>query len=162
NHDQTNIPRAPGRLDYSLSVTDSVGQTVHAADTLQVDQRTLRTKKRQLVDNAEIEHYSLLLFNFKSAELSPNDRAELNFIKKRITKRSTVTVAGYCDRIGDVKANHVLATQRANAAAQILGTEGVQAVGQTELLYDNATPEARFYSRTVEVTIKTPLEHESN
>jgi outer membrane protein OmpA-like peptidoglycan-associated protein len=162
DHDQTNIPRAPGRLDYSLNVTDSIGQSVHAADTLQVDQRTLRTKKRQLVDNAEIEHYSLLLFNFKSAELSPNDRAELNFIKKRITKRSTVTVAGYCDRIGDVKANHVLATQRANAAAQILGTEGVQAVGQTELLYDNATPEARFYSRTVEVTIKTPLEHESN
>ncbi len=156
NNDQQHVPRAPGKLDVHLTVADSTNAVVRASDTLEVMQLTLRSKKREFAGDAEIQHYSLLLFDFKSSELTNRDREVLKFIKSHIVKNSVVTVEGYADRIGNAEVNHKLASARAQAAAAVLGAENGTVSGSDQLLYDNATPEGRFYSRTVEVTITTP------
>jgi outer membrane protein OmpA-like peptidoglycan-associated protein len=156
NNDQQHIPKAPGKLDISFTVVDSANTTRFASDTLSILQLTLRAKKRELAGDAEIQHYSLLLFDFKSSELSLRDQEVLKFIKSHISEHSVVKVEGYADRIGNAEVNHTLATARARAAAAVLGVETGMVSGSDQLLYDNATPEGRFYSRTVEVTITTP------
>jgi outer membrane protein OmpA-like peptidoglycan-associated protein len=160
NNDQQHVPRAPGMLDFALAVQDSAGGTAHSADSIQIEQFTLTKKKRLFAGNAEVEHYSVLLFNFKSAELSSTDKKYIEGIHKQLPKNAVVTVEGYCDRIGNADANHALAEQRAHAVAQLLGSETIEARGRNELLYDNGIPEGRFYSRTVEVTIAMPKQQE--
>jgi outer membrane protein OmpA-like peptidoglycan-associated protein len=160
DNDQQHVPRAPGKLNFALVVQDSAGGTAKSADSIQIEQFTLLKKKRLFAGNAEVEHYSVLLFNFKSAELSNSDRKYIESIRKQLPKNAVVTVEGYCDRIGNAEANHTLAEQRAHAVAQLLGAETIEARGRNELLYDNAIPEGRFYSRTVEVTVAMPKQQE--
>ncbi|HWF43671.1 MAG TPA: OmpA family protein [Candidatus Kapabacteria bacterium] len=163
-NDPASIPKAPGVLHYTLSVTDRSDQTTHSENDLPVQQQTLLTKKRELVaegnGNAEIEKYTLLLFDFNSSELSSENAEIARLIRTRIRKGSMLTIEGYGDRIGDVQFNKALADDRAKAAARALGlpeTAIVPSDGHT-YLYNNNIPEGRFYSRTVEITIRTPLE----
>ncbi len=158
NADQQHIPRSPGKLDYMLSVQDSRGAKASAEDTLAIEQFTLIKKKLHLVNNAEIERYSLLLFDFKSAELSSAYVEVLHSIKAHLKPGSTVTVEGYCDRIGNPQSNRILSEERAKATAKELGAPNSDVRGSNELLYDNNLPEGRVYSRTVEVTVRTPAE----
>ncbi len=156
NTDQKHVPTTPGRIEAVLHVTDSINSMTSARDTLSVLQVTLVSQKREFAGDAELQHYSLLLFDFKSSELSSRDREVLTFIKSHIQKNSVVTVVGYADRIGNAEVNRTLANARAQAAAAVLGVQNGKVSGSDQLLYDNATPEGRFYSRTVEVTITTP------
>jgi outer membrane protein OmpA-like peptidoglycan-associated protein len=158
--DQKSVPRAPGTLQYSMNVEDALHQSATAAGEMKVEQLTLRTKRRQIAGNAEIEKYTLLLFDFNSSEVAGENVDVLRQIKSRIQKRSVVSIAGYGDRIGDVRANRTLADERARNAARILGIpeNAIDSSDGKTYLYDNSSPEGRFYSRTVEITIRTPLE----
>ena len=60
------------------------------------------------------------LFEFDSAALTPQGRAALDQLIKRITPTSSVTVVGHTDRIGAVAYNQRLSQQRAQAAADYL------------------------------------------
>ncbi|MCX6139338.1 MAG: hypothetical protein NTX15_00640, partial [Candidatus Kapabacteria bacterium] len=60
-------------------------------------------------------------------------------------------------RSGADEYNQKLSEQRARAVSNALGYSGASVVGLGERLplYDNTTPESRFYSRTVEVIVET-------
>src|SRR5204863_6848310 len=160
--------RAPGTLDYRLHLQDVAGQVCDIASSIPVEQVTLRTKQRRLVQTgngqAEIERYALLLFEFNSSELtsdvSGQNAQTIALIKKRITNRSQVSIRGFADRIGDPEHNRRLANERAVRTAKALGLPDSNVISADGLSYpyDNDLPEGRFYSRTVEITIRTPLE----
>ncbi|HRS02270.1 MAG TPA: OmpA family protein, partial [Bacteroidota bacterium] len=62
----------------------------------------------------------------------------------------------HTDRIGDDSYNLKLSDARAKSTAAVLKNKNVEAygVGEQNLLYDNTTPEGRFYCRTVQVIVK--------
>jgi len=56
--------------------------------------------------------------------------------------------------------NKKISSKRAKAVADRLKIPSaqVEGVGETEILYDNSTPEGRYYCRTVQITIETPID----
>lgn len=166
--DQSRVPRAPGSLDCRLHIQDLAGRTCDTSSSIAVEQVTLRTKQRKLVQagnsQAEIERYALLLFDFNSSDLtsdvSGQNAQTIALIKQRITNRSQVSIRGFGDRIGDPEYNRRLANERAARTAKALGLPASDVISAdgASYPYDNNLPEGRFYSRTVEITIRTPIE----
>jgi outer membrane protein OmpA-like peptidoglycan-associated protein len=77
---------------------------------------------------------------------------------------STASIKGSTDRLGELRYNVNLSTDRARAVEAYLRSvapqvsiDSVTGVGPADLPYDNSLPEGRFYCRTVSLTITTPL-----
>ena len=62
-----------------------------------------------------------------------------------------------CERSRDY--NQKLSAQRARSTERFIGVSNadVRGLGRSVLLYNNALPEGRFYSRTVTVVVTTPF-----
>ena len=101
---------------------------------------------------------SLILFGFDRADISADNQALIDQVKQNITSRSMVKVVGYSDKVGEATYNQSLSERRAKAVASALSAERTSTlgVGESLPLYDNQTPEGRFYSRTVEIIVETP------
>jgi outer membrane protein OmpA-like peptidoglycan-associated protein len=157
--DQTRVPRIPIPIDYQLEVTDVTGQTFAVpAGTIPTDQVTIQRKRRERVADKEINRFSLILFDFAKSDLNDANRRIVDYIKNRITLDANVSVTGTTDRLGDAEFNRKLSQDRATVTAQALGVPVANAKGAGEtLLYDNNLPEGRFYSRTVNVVVETPV-----
>lgn len=147
------------RVEYSLSVADLSGQKIATPmESLPVEQITVEQKRRQQTADKRIDRYSLILFDFAETELNAANIRIAEFVKKRIEPTAHVEITGYTDRIGDPDRNQRLSEARAKATAQKLGVQAnPKGVGKSSLLYDNNLPEGRFYSRTVEVLVETPV-----
>lgn len=154
--DQENVPRFPIPIDYQLEVTDVTGQTRSVEAQIPTDQITLQRKRRERVADKEVNRYSLILFAFGTAELDAENRKIVDFIKSRITLNSTVSVTGYTDLLGDKEFNQKLSEDRANVTAKALGVGKPIGAGEAPL-FDNLIPEGRFYCRTVNVVVETPI-----
>lgn len=124
-----------------------------------VDFITIRKKQKNRLGDKKIDRYSLILFEFNSTELSEKNIEIANFIKQNIQPDSRVLITGYTDNIGDADYNRKLSRSRAEKLSDILGTDKafVRGLGESEEIYDQSIPEGRFYSRTVEVEIETPI-----
>ncbi len=112
------------------------------------------------------EKYSLILFPFDSPNAGPlNERIMKDYVYSRIFPSSTVQVIGHTDVVGLYEHNQKLSERRSNTVFEGIkrttkgtyGTLNTRGVGEDEPLYDNTLPEGRFYNRTVQVLIKTPL-----
>ncbi|MFP4368254.1 MAG: OmpA family protein [Candidatus Kapaibacterium sp.] len=163
NKDQ-NVPRRAGHVDFSLSVTDSLGQTVSTKrNWIPVEQLTIEKKRLEHKTDREFEYYSLILFDFGSTKLEKEHRSVVDFVKNRVTPEADVFIYGYTDRMGEEAINKRISRERAQAVAKRLDIPGavVKGVGEAELLYDNSLPEGRFYCRTVTITIETPVREET-
>ncbi len=151
--DRERIQQVKGSLTASLKVVDTEGNEYKAeSDAMEV--------KQQRVRNSTIQRFSLITFAFNASNVSKADRHIINIIKQNILPKSTVYVTGYTDRVGDADHNQQLSQQRAQQVAKLLNVkiENAKGEGAGNGLYDNSTPEGRFYSRTVIVTIETPLD----
>ncbi len=100
--------------------------------------------------------YNLILFDFNSAELGKANSKITEFINNDLEPDAQVKVIGYTDRIGETDHNAKLSTNRANSTSKSLKSKNIEAigVGENELLYDNDSPEGRFYCRTVQVQVQ--------
>ncbi len=151
--DRERIQRMKGTLSAKLKVIDEDGQVLETdAEAINIQQQRVR--------NSTIQRFSLITFAFNASTMSKADRHIISIIRKNITPKSTVYVSGYTDRLGDPVHNQQLSEQRALQVAKVLGVppENARGEGAANQMYDNNTPEGRFYSRTVIVTIETPLE----
>lgn len=150
------LPRGTMELSYVLAVSDSNDRVV-PSKTKRIPVREIRLDEK---DNgsARVDRYSLILFDFDSDALTPAHKAMVDDVKQNITSNSTVDVIGYTDRTGSETYNQQLSERRAKAVASELGlpASAARGVGERLPLYDNSTPEGRFYSRTVEVIVETP------
>ncbi len=112
------------------------------------------------------ENYSLILFKFNSYDAGPlNDKIMKDYVYNRVRPESVVEVIGHTDVVGLYETNAKLSVNRAKTVHTGINKESkgkygnleMRGVGEDEPLYDNETPEGRFYNRTVQVLIKTPV-----
>jgi outer membrane protein OmpA-like peptidoglycan-associated protein len=84
----------------------------------------------------------------------------VDFIKDRSNDKSQIYVRGYTDAMGDDDVNKRLSQRRAKSVADRLKLKNaiVEGIGEDLLLYSNDTPEGRFYCRTVQIIIETPID----
>jgi outer membrane protein OmpA-like peptidoglycan-associated protein len=154
------IPRGTRKIEYMLVVQDSNGTVIPTeTGSIPVSEVTIEDKRSGGGTDKSIDRFSLILFGFDKSEVTTEHQATLSSVKRAITPTSSVTITGYTDRSGAEDYNRRLSEQRARAIATALGTQRASVVGQGEILplYDNTTPEGRFYSRTVEVIVETPM-----
>ena len=153
------IPRRQTPLTAVLSVRDEEGQTGTAAARLPVEQITIRRKREEQLGDFIYDRFNLITFEFNSAQLSAASRKIAADIREVIQPESEVTIVGYSDRLGEEEHNLELSQERALATARELRVPAENATGGGEntTLYDNDLPEGRFYSRTVTITVKTPV-----
>jgi outer membrane protein OmpA-like peptidoglycan-associated protein len=156
------LPKLEEPVVISLSADDSYGQNTSAQKELTIEQLTIRKKRFELKDDKRIEKFALILFDFDEASIKPRHRTILDDIKSRIKPNSTVTIEGYADRSGEQEYNKELAARRTQEVTSYLGSNlqepEIINYGSDKLLYDNSTPQGRSYSRTVVITIATPVE----
>lgn len=153
------IPQGTRNLEYMIVVQDSSGRVIPSeSGSIPVSEVLLSDKAKTGGTDKSVDRFSLILFGFDRADISPDNQLLINEVKKSITPRSVVKVIGYSDRVGDATYNLGLSEKRAKAVATALATErtSTQGVGETLPLYDNESPEGRFYSRTVEIIVETP------
>jgi len=113
----------------------------------------------------EYQRLNLIVFDFDKYQINPmNFQILRNFVANSIQENSEVRIIGSTDILGSKEYNLQLSRQRAiktqKTLQQIKPTINfieVEGIGDTNLKYDNTTPEGRFYSRTVLIEIKTPI-----
>ena len=159
--EQDFIPRFTEPLNYNLQIVDNDNKKWESElQTLPVDQVTIEKKMFEMIEDKEIDRFSLIMFGFDRAELTEANERIAEFAQKRIRPNSTVKIKGFSDRVGDPDYNMKLSRRRALATAEVLDIDPKNAAGygETELLYDNDLPEGRFYSRTVTIEIVTTIQ----
>lgn len=158
------IPTTEDDVIIKLSTEDKENKQSESVQMVSVKQLTVSKKRSEVRADKRVEIFSLILFDFNKADLSPLNKRIMDVVKKSIDKNSVVTIYGYADRSGSADHNRELAGRRCNEAAQSLKgmvkPENLQvnAVGSDKLIYNNDLPEGRSYSRTVQIVVETPIE----
>lgn len=112
-----------------------------------------------------IDRFSLILYDFDSAEPSPiNARILKEHVYPEITPRTEISIVGYSDVVGQEEHNYELARLRSNKVASLVRDAfnardykslTATAFGEEHAPYRYDLPEGRFLSRTVIITLKT-------
>jgi outer membrane protein OmpA-like peptidoglycan-associated protein len=111
------------------------------------------------------EKYALILFDFDSDAIDARNQEIVNGIVARIRAlpQAMVDIVGHTDNIGKEEYNNKLSERRALAVYKLLTAaygedpgERIhqRGVGPSNPLYDNTTPEARAFNRTVTITLE--------
>lgn len=159
--EQRNVPKLDEPLKYKLIVFDKDNKKWESPTLeLPVEVMTIEKKIIERVADKQIDRFSLILFGFGQSEVTGDNLKIAEIAKKRIKPNSTVKIEGFTDRIGSEQANLELSTRRALETAKVLGVDPkfAKGLGKSRLLYDNNLPEGRFYCRTVNIEIVTPIE----
>ncbi len=134
---------------------------------IKVKQVTTEEMLAQKVATKTLEKYNLILFPFDRYDPGPlNERILKEYIYPRIFPSSEIEIVGHTDVVGLYDHNKRLSENRAKAVAKAIRrfAKGkykqlkVRGVGEDDPLYTNLLPEGRFYNRTVQIIIQTPLE----
>ncbi|GAB1371515.1 hypothetical protein MASR1M45_15770 [Candidatus Kapaibacterium sp.] len=130
---------------------------------LQVTQSRLRTEGTM---DTTREIYNLILFPFDKYDAGPvNERIMRDYVYSRCKPSSKIEVIGHTDIVGMYDHNMKLSTNRSNSVKNGINKEtsgkynqlNSKGVGEEDPLYTNDFPEGRFYNRTVQVIVRTPL-----
>ncbi len=124
------------------------------------DQSIIRTAGKTL------EKYNLILFPFDRYDAGPfNERILRTYVFPRVKPNSIVKVEGHTDVVGMFDHNKRLSENRSRtvktgiekATAGKMGSLESRGTGEEEALYTNELPEGRFFNRTVQVIVETPI-----
>ena len=131
-----------------------------------VMQVSTEQKKVAIGSDSTWERYNLILFPFDKSDAGPiNERIMRDYVYERVKPTSWCEVVGHTDIVGLYEHNQKLSDRRATTVRNGINSETksrygvllVRGVGEDEPLYTNELPEGRFYNRTVQVIIKTPV-----
>lgn len=159
-NNQKIVPRYNEAIDYSINVRDKKGKEMTSDEkTLPVDVVSVTKKREQQIADMIIDKYSLILFDFDKYDISGTNRRIVDYIRGKIESESRVKILGYTDRSGEYDYNRNLSLSRARVARNALGLQPqeLKGIGRDKLLYNNDLPEGRFYCRTVEIIVETPI-----
>jgi len=163
-------PKNEDAFEAQLIITTKGGAEC-ASDPVIVPVKQVTQKEQLLTKGSDTiyENYSLILFKFNSYEAGKlNDRIMKDYVYERVKPNTTIEVIGHTDVVGLYEVNKRLSVNRAKTVFTgikrktrgkyaSLNTEGV---GEDDPLYTNELPEGRFYNRTVQVLLKTPISAE--
>lgn len=161
------LPAGETDFQVQMIVTTKDGRTVKSniANT-GVRQFTQKDVTAERLADKTREKYNLILFKYASSEMGKWNRKILDeYVFNRIQPSSDVQVNGYTDILGTPDYNLKLSQQRADASRKAIDdvVRGKvksmisKGYGKTEPLYPNELPEGRYYNRTVQVFIETPI-----
>jgi len=160
NKERNTMPMTDSPVMIELLVKDkSREKIIVAKGEIPVKQITTKVKSSKFVEDKKIDKFSLILFDFGKSKLNDGNMNIVQSIKDSIKPDSKLIAAGYSDRIGNPVYNQKLSEKRAMETAKALGITNSETsgIGSGILLYDNELPEGRFYCRTVEITVETPI-----
>ncbi|MBS1904153.1 MAG: PD40 domain-containing protein [Bacteroidetes bacterium] len=165
------LPADETDFGVQLLVTDVAGK-VHKSNVDLTGVRQFSQKDVAVVhmkDKTQ-ETYNLILFKYNSSEMGKWNSKILNdYVFDRIKPASDVQVNGYTDNLGTPDYNLKLSSNRASATLRDIqariknNVHTLKATGygkgtaEVPPLYPNQTPEGRYYNRTVQVVIETPI-----
>ncbi|MBE0644437.1 MAG: OmpA family protein, partial [Bacteroidetes bacterium] len=150
-------------LKISFGVRDRKAQEQEVREEIEMNTLTLERKREERIGDVSVNRSKLILFDFDKATVSNRNRAIIREVTNSITPKSTVSIVGYTDALGEAEYNVKLSQQRADAVLKAFGKAldninvTTRGVGSTQLLFSNETPEGRFYCRMVQVIIETPV-----
>jgi outer membrane protein OmpA-like peptidoglycan-associated protein len=127
-----------------------------------VEQLNLKKKKELKIKDKTVDVFRLISFPFNSVQMGKlNDEIVRKYVNPYLTKESKVVATGYTDKLGNSDINQRLSDGRAKSVADGLKAGQVTSlgVGNRRPLYTNDQPEGRFYNRTVEVRVETPVDY---
>jgi len=157
---------AAGDITVKMELKDRAGQTITVppvavkVNYIQTSQRLAKKEGLRVQ-----EKYALILFDFDKNTIGGDNQAIISRIVDRIKTlpKATVTIVGHTDTIGKEEYNIKLSERRALAAYKLLAAgygeaarDGIRhsGVGPNRPLYDNLSPEARAFNRTVTITLE--------
>jgi OOP family OmpA-OmpF porin len=150
-----------------LVVTSKNG-TECKSDPVSIPVKFVSSRDRSIVrgDNKTLEKYNLILFPFDRYDAGPmNERILKEYVFGRVKDNSIIKVDGHTDVVGMFDHNKRLSENRAKTVRTAVerATGGkfaaleARGTGEEEPLYTNDLPEGRFFNRTVQVEIQTPI-----
>lgn len=154
-------PRKDNPIVARIRVRNDRGASVEASDTVEVEYVNLQTIRARQEEGKIVERYSLIVFDFNSAQLNPANQRTMDRVKARIQPESRVRIVGYADKSGNPDYNRNLARKRCLEVQKVLGLSDdrvtLEPVGSDRLIFENESPEGRSYSRTVQIELVTPI-----
>jgi outer membrane protein OmpA-like peptidoglycan-associated protein len=179
-NDAGEYPSGSEPFEIRMMQTDKLGRECASdAQTIPVRRITTEDKRRsaspQQSADKTLERYNLIMFPFDKSDVgSMNARIIKEYVLPRLALSSETMIVGHTDVIGEEQYNRTLSESRGGNARQELvrlaaekfaGGERARSldvirsrgVGEAEPLFDNSLPEGRFYNRTVQVIIETPV-----
>ncbi|MCX6154830.1 MAG: OmpA family protein [Candidatus Kapabacteria bacterium] len=160
NKENSSMPTNENPINIELLVKDKKrDKIIVAKGELPVKQISSKQKKAEFTADKRIDKYSLILFDFGKSALNKGNVGTIASIKENIKEDSQIMLMGYSDRIGNDLYNLKLSEKRAIETAKALAARDmeIRAIGEGRLLYNNDLPEGRFYCRTVEIVVETPI-----
>ena len=161
------LPSGEDKMDVQLKVTDKKGREVLSnVDKIDVKQFSVKDVVSEHLSDKTRETYNLILFKYNKADMGVwNHKILDTYVYNRIQPNSDVAVNGYTDILGTDDYNEKLSSNRAKAvqgdiAGHIKGrvkSLTSHGYGKSQPLYDNGLPEGRYYNRTVQVLVETPI-----
>jgi outer membrane protein OmpA-like peptidoglycan-associated protein len=157
---------AGGDIAVKMELQDSKGQSlVLAPDPVKVTFIQTSQRLAQKQDLRVQEKYALILFDFNKDTIEAQNQEIVNRIVDRIKTlpQATVEIVGHTDNIGTEAYNLKLSERRALAVYKLLASAYGEApgerirysgVGPNTPLFDNLSPEARSFNRTVTITLE--------
>ncbi len=148
-------------LTYSAFVVNSDKDTAHSYEVeIPVKKVRLVSREEGKLAEKQYEKISLILFDFNKYELNTQNQRVLDIIYEKITSDASVQIFGYTDDIGTDEVNLDLSNRRAKAVFDTLKKVKTaknyyyEGLGKTKPLYNNLSPEGRFYNRTVQIIVE--------
>lgn len=159
-NDPSSVPKYNEPLRLFIQTKSMKGDVATDSVTLPTEIITLAQKKARKKGDVVIDKYNLVLFNFGTSDITPAHLRTVSMIKQKLQPASEILVEGYTDRTGSNASNMKLSTSRAQSTANALGRNDikVRGIGEERLLFSNDTPEGRFFCRTVQITVRTPVQ----
>lgn len=155
-----------GNITVKMELLDSKGQSmVLSPDPVKIDFIQTSQRLAQKLDLRVQEKYALILFDFDKDTIDSRNQEIVNMIVARIKilPQATVKIVGHTDNIGTEKYNLKLSERRALAVYKLLSagfgeTPGdrirYSGIGPNTPPFDNQSPEARSFNRTVIITLE--------
>ncbi len=162
SQNKNKIPKSENPIDYYFSVTNTDDSTIIAKGSLPVEQITVQKKKRLRLADKEIDEYRLIMFDFDTPNILKQHQDIINLVCENVTPDSKIIITGMTDKLGTDEHNLQLSQKRADMvkSAMPCNNAEIQSIGKGKTkLHDNDVPEGRFYNRTVEVRVETPVKY---
>lgn len=169
--DEHRIDSSLGMLVATLLVTDSLGRSARAQDSVE-----LRLKKESAIarSNTEVrgelerQVVELAGFGYRSETGGRDHLSAIATICSTVRNGAVIDITGYTDRIGDDNANRALSLERAEWVADRIREElgrrsitlaavSTHGAGLAADRVSNDTPQGRILSRGVRVVVEQPI-----